>query len=88
MSKIVHTASIYNIPLGDLDVHMKNAIFTLIIMAVGGLFSYAHSTKGGLLLVALAGGFAMFGFTTVSYAVIGIAGFVAIISILIRGTRR
>lgn len=88
MSKIVHTASIYNIPLGDLDVHMKNAIFTLIIMAVGGLFSYAHSTKGGLLLVVLAGGFAMFGFTTVSYAVIGIAGFVAIISILIRGTRR
>jgi FlaG/FlaF family flagellin (archaellin) len=88
MSKIVHTASIYNIPLGDLDVHMKNAIFTLIIMAVGGLFSYAHSTKGGLLLVALAGGFALFGFTTVSYAMIGIAGFVAIISILIRGTRR
>ena len=88
MSKIVHTASIYNIPLGDLDVHMKNAIFTLIIMAVGGLFSYAHSTKGGLLLVALAGGFALFGFTTVSYAVIGIAGFVAIVSILIRGTRR
>lgn len=88
MSKIVHTASIYNIPLGDLDVHMKNAIFTIIIMAVGGLFSYAHSTKGGLLLVALAGGFALFGFTTVSYAVIGIAGFVAIISILIRGTRR
>ena len=87
-SKIVHASSIYNIPLGDLDVHMKNAIFVLIIMAVGGLFSYAHSTKGGLLLAALAGGFALFGFTTISYAVIGIAGFVAIVSILIRGSRR
>ncbi|MDD4052964.1 MAG: hypothetical protein PHR28_13845, partial [candidate division Zixibacteria bacterium] len=88
MTKVVHSSSVYNIPLSDLDTHIKNALFSIVIMAIGGLFSYAHSPKGGLLLVVLAAGFAIFGFTTLSFAVIGVAGLVAVFSILIRGSRR
>jgi hypothetical protein len=80
-SRMVMSSSVYGIPI-PMDTTLKYIIATIIQMIVGGLFGYGNSKRGALALVALTGGFIIWGFLPASAVTVAtLAALVAVLSL-------
>ena len=66
---------------------LKNIIGVLLLMVVGGLFSWMNSTKGLLLICFFAVMLKYFNVLTISYTTIIFAIFVSIMAAFARGAK-
>ena len=73
------------IDIPGLDESGKTIIFGCVLLIFGGLFGVMHSTKGAILTVAAAGVMTYLGLLNIPWAIIIVAGTLAILAALGRG---
>lgn len=85
-SRYVQSSNTWKINLSGVDSIIRNAIFTVMIMVIAGLFSYTNNVRGAIIVVFIGAAFTLFGLVDVPWWIIAMAGTLAILGAFGKGS--